>query len=305
MALYGIPESPLQWFKTLRDFIISMGFTQCKNDVCVFTRKNSDGTVDIIIIHVDDNIIITNSKESRDAIKTKFREKFQITESDTAEHILGLQTYKLNGGTYIGMPVYIKKMLEEANLWDEPGEESPMSTTWKRDENAQPLNDDEKSFYISHVMKMVWISTNIRPDISFTANYLAQNMQNPNQQDMKALTRALKYLRSTYDVGLFYKRDKMDKVVLDTNAPIQENFENTEGEETIEELLNVKKTKLIGFSDASFAEEVGYKSRSAYVFLIGGCAVSWFSKKQTMVATSSTEAETYALSEACKELIWM
>jgi hypothetical protein len=61
----------------------------------------------------------------------------------------------------------------------------------------------------------------------------------------------------------------------------------------------------IGFSDASFAEETGRKSRSGYVFMIGGAAVSWFCKKQGPVALSSTEAEYYALSEAVKEAVWI
>ena len=47
------------------------------------------------------------------------------------------------------------------------------------------------------------------------------------------------------------------------------------------------------------------KSTSGYVFQICGGAVSWSSRKQTVVATSSCEAEFIALCEACKEASWL
>ena len=47
------------------------------------------------------------------------------------------------------------------------------------------------------------------------------------------------------------------------------------------------------------------KSRSAYVFMVFGCLVSWFSKKQPTTALSSTEAELIALVESIKEATWL
>jgi hypothetical protein len=44
---------------------------------------------------------------------------------------------------------------------------------------------------------------------------------------------------------------------------------------------------------------------SGFVFMLGGAAVSWSSKKQTSVALSSTEAEYIAAAHATKEVIWL
>jgi hypothetical protein len=54
---------------------------------------------------------------------------------------------------------------------------------------------------------------------------------------------------------------------------------------------------LVGYSDASFGEEPGRKSRSGCIILARGAAVDWLSKKQSMVALSSTEAEYLSLSQ--------
>ena len=42
-----------------------------------------------------------------------------------------------------------------------------------------------------------------------------------------------------------------------------------------------------------------------YVFLAAGGAITWKSKKQTMIALSSTEVEYVALSEAGHKAIWL
>ena len=57
--------------------------------------------------------------------------------------------------------------------------------------------------------------------------------------------------------------------------------------------------------DAAYANTDDYKSTSRYVFLVAGGAITWKSKKQTIIALSSTEAEYVALSEAGREACWL
>ena len=57
--------------------------------------------------------------------------------------------------------------------------------------------------------------------------------------------------------------------------------------------------------DAAYANADDRKSTLGYVFIILGGAVTWKSKKQGVVALSSTEAEYMALSEAACEAIWL
>ena len=47
------------------------------------------------------------------------------------------------------------------------------------------------------------------------------------------------------------------------------------------------------------------KSISGYVFIMNSGPISWRSKKQTVVALSSTEAEYVALAETIKEALWL
>ena len=59
---------------------------------------------------------------------------------------------------------------------------------------------------------------------------------------------------------------------------------------------------LVGYTDSDWAGDKGdRKSQGGYVFQTFGAPISWKSKKQTVVARSTTEAEYLACSEATRE----
>ncbi|GJT98078.1 hypothetical protein Tco_1093596 [Tanacetum coccineum] len=60
------------------------------------------------------------------------------------------------------------------------------------------------------------------------------------------------------------------------------------------------------YSDASWINHVEYSSStSGWVFLLGGGAISWVSKKQTCITGSTMEYEFVALAAAGKEAEWL
>ena len=63
---------------------------------------------------------------------------------------------------------------------------------------------------------------------------------------------------------------------------------------------------LEGYSDASWITSVSdNKSTSGWIFTLGGCAISWASKKQTCISHSTMESEFIALAAAGKEAKWL
>ncbi|KAG8481449.1 hypothetical protein CXB51_026307 [Gossypium anomalum] len=63
---------------------------------------------------------------------------------------------------------------------------------------------------------------------------------------------------------------------------------------------------MLWYVDADFAGDLDRRrSLTGYVFTIEGCAISWKATLQTTVALSTTEAEYMAITEACKEAIWL
>nr|GFA94628.1 retrovirus-related Pol polyprotein from transposon TNT 1-94 [Tanacetum cinerariifolium] len=50
---------------------------------------------------------------------------------------------------------------------------------------------------------------------------------------------------------------------------------------------------------------VDRKSTSGICTFVGCCLTSWFSKKQTALAISTTEAESVSAGKACQQALWM
>lgn len=63
---------------------------------------------------------------------------------------------------------------------------------------------------------------------------------------------------------------------------------------------------LIGYTDSNYAgDPEDRKSVMGYCFYVNGALVSWCSKKQRTVSTSTTEAEYIALGHAARESVWI
>jgi hypothetical protein len=99
-------------------------------------------------------------------------------------------------------------------------------------------------------------------------------MANPSKEHWSGVKRVLRYVKGTMNMGLIYRKSS------DFN--------------------------LHGFSDADWAgDEMTRKSMSGFIFKLGDSTISWGSKKQSVVALSTTEAEYIALSLACQEAVWL
>lgn len=64
--------------------------------------------------------------------------------------------------------------------------------------------------------------------------------------------------------------------------------------------------ELSGYSDADRAEDRETRhSTSAYTYRVGDSPISWELRKQATILLSSAEAEYKALSDSCKEALWL
>ena len=119
----------------------------------------------------------------------------------------------------------------------------------------------------------MYAMTCTRPDIGFAVGKLSRYTSNPSAHHWQAVQRVLKYLKRTMDYSLSY-----------TGYP----------------------SVLEGYTDASWISNTeDNSSTSGWVFLLGGGPLSWASKKQTCITSSTMESEFVALAAAGKEVEWL
>ena len=298
-SLYGLHQAGRDWNHEATRTMVGpeIGLTQSVADPCLFFRNaeekqgdNKKKTLSLVSLYVDDVGAVGSDEKELDRIFETIHKKYPLKEVGEMKHSVGIHVEHFADGIWVGQDIFSESLLRHENAWEINPKPTPMVVGWEHDPSSIRLNKTEESRYRSVVMSLSYLATHSRPDLSFAVNILAQYQNDCRVHDWTAAQHILKYLRGTWDQGLFYTRD---------SNPVTTVFTNSD------EILDDTAWCPEGYADASYAQEPGRKSRSGHVFIMNGAAVCWLSKKQSVVALSSTEAEYYALSEAVKEALWM
>ena len=137
------------------------------------------------------------------------------------------------------------------------------------------------------------------PDLVFSINKLAQYSANPTQKHWKGIKRILRFVKATINAKLTLGNK-------DTTGEIKPTVFGHQQNPT--EVTNPKVTHsmVVGYFDAAYMDNTRDRhSTMGYMFFVAGSSVSWISKKQTVVALSTTEAEYLAGTEPTKEVVWI
>ncbi|GJY57002.1 zinc finger, CCHC-type containing protein [Tanacetum coccineum] len=211
--------------------------------------------------------IMSGNENKVDLTKEFLSSKFSMKDMGEADVILCIRIKHGSNGIAISQSHYIEKVLKKFNYFDCTPVSTPMDTSEKlMPNNGQTVSQLEYSRVIGCLM---YAMTCTKPDIVFVVGKLSRYTSNPGTQHWQAIQRVLKYLKKTIDYRLTY-----------TGYP----------------------SVLEGYTDASWISNTEKNSStSVWVFLLGGGAISWASKKQTCITGSTMEFEFVALAAAGKE----
>lgn len=112
-----------------------------------------------------------------------------------------------------------------------------------------------------------------RPDLSAAINFFSRYQNCQTEALWNGVKRVLRYIKGTLDLGLCFRRNS--------------------------------EQALICYVDANHGSESDRKSTSGFFMKVYGNTVLWATRRQTIVALSSTEAEYVALAMAASELLWL
>ncbi|GJY09449.1 zinc finger, CCHC-type containing protein [Tanacetum coccineum] len=270
-SLYGLKQAPKQWHQKFDDVVLSNGFSLNQADKCVYSKFDASGKGVIICLYVDDMLIFGTDQDQVNKTKEFLSSNFDMKDLGEAEVILGIRIKRGNNGISISQSHYIEKILTKFNFGNCSPVCTPVDPTVKfRPNKGTPVSQLEYSRAIGCLMYAM-IST--RPDIAFAVGKLSRYTSNPSALHWQALGRVFQYLKGTKDYGLTYS-----------------------GYPSVIE----------GYSDASWINNMeDHSSTSGWVFLLGGGAISWASKKQTCITSSTMESEFVALAAAGNEAEWL
>jgi transposase InsO family protein len=279
-SLYGLKQSPRQWYKKFDLFMLNLGFERSEKDACVYHRQ-SGGIFTYLLLYVDDMLIACRDRSQIELLKDKLKSEFEMKDLGAAQKILGMEIVRDRKSRTLRLTqrAYIQKILKRFNLDGAKTSSTPLPKHIKITSEDCPKDDKEKAEmlkvpYASAVGSLMYAMVCTRPDLAHCVGVVSRFLANPGRSHWAAVKTAFRYLKGTETHGLIF------------------GLHND--------------CEIVGFCDSDYAgDRVGWRSTSGYVFTLGGTAVSWRSRLQSIVALSTTEAELVAAVESAKEAVYL
>lgn len=269
-AIYGLKQSSRQWFTTLTDSLLHLGFQFSQADPSLLHLHQCD-THTYILIYVDDILITGNHPNTISILLNSLQQKFQTKIFGSPKVFLGIHIINTTNGLLLSQAHYANQILHKIGMVDCKPASTPLPI--KPQIIPTPNTPFEDPKFYRHIIGSLQYLTITRPDLTFAVNHLSQHMQTPLKSHFQLLKRLLRYLKGTTQLGIPITRNKLH---------------------------------LHAYSDADWAADSSdRRSITGQCFYLGDTIISWQVKKQPTIAKSSTEAEYRALSTAATDVIWL
>jgi hypothetical protein len=289
-AQYGLPFAPKAWHDTIHPWLIQFGFTRSQSDSCLYTYEHGETRMDLLL-YVDD-CCITFDKATSAEIYQKFLKDlsatFKYTGGGAAEHFLGfgISRDRELGQIQLDQHGFVEQMLADYNVKKDVTQLIPAAAGNLLGMNLcpppGPEGDDEREYmrtrkFRAVIGSLLWLSRGSRPDLAWITGMLSRVLHNPGRLHWFAARVALQYVATTRNQKLTYRRSA-NGYILSSSV------------------------------DADFLPAYGnqydnWKSTTGWVCRFAGGAVSWRSRRQDTVATSTPHAECLAAFDCSREVL--
>nr|GEX36145.1 putative ribonuclease H-like domain-containing protein [Tanacetum cinerariifolium] len=270
-ALYGLHQALRAWYETLANYLLENGFQRGKIDQTLFIKKQKG---DILLVHVsvDDIIFGSTNKELCKSFEKLMKDKFQMSSMGELTFFLGLQVKKKEDGIFISQDKYVAEILRKFGLTDGKSVSIPIDT--KKPLLKDPDGDDvDVHIYRSMIGSLMYL-TSSRTDIMFAVYACVRFQVTPKVSHLHAVKRIFRYVKGKPHLGLWYPKD----------SPFN----------------------LVAYSDSDYAgASLDRKSTTGGCQFLGCRLIYWQCKKQTVVATSSSEVEYVVVASYCAQVLWI
>ncbi|GJS05132.1 retrovirus-related pol polyprotein from transposon TNT 1-94 [Tanacetum coccineum] len=236
----------------------------------LFTKKSKSHLI-IVQIYVDDIIFGSTSQNMSDDFAKIMHEEFEMSMMGELKIFLGLQIKQMEDGIFFNQSKYIKEMLKKFGLEDSKPTKTPMSTEIKltKDDEADSV---DSSKYRGMIGSLLYFTAS-RPDIMFNVCLCARFQENPKTTHLEAIKCIFWYIRGTSHLGLWYPKGTRIETIVYADSDHAGNY-------------------------------IDRKSTSGVCTFMGCCLTSWFAKKQTALAISTTKAEYVSTGKTCQQALW-
>ena len=187
---YRLFDASRQWYNTVKQVLLSLGFKMSKADQCLFYCQNNN---ELEAVNVDKFLGAENEQFLKYSISKIHETCADGKQCNTPFRYLGLGLKEGRNNIFLDQTHYIK-LLHTINL---------------EDENLG-IHDTLQST----ISKLIWISGQTRPDIISDNCHLASNLKNSTLADTKHLNKVISHLKQSNISLTFWYLGEISKLKL-------------------------------------------------------------------------------------------
>nr|GEW94271.1 retrotransposon protein, putative, Ty1-copia subclass [Tanacetum cinerariifolium] len=172
--LYGLKQSPRQWYKRFDEYMLSNRFKRSSYDSCVYYRSYAPGEYISLLLYVDDMMIACESKAEIENTKTLLKKEFDMKELGEAKKILGMEIIRDRSRKIlrVSQSGYISKILNNFRIENGKSVKMPLGGHFKLLLKDCPVRDCDvermsKASYANAVGSLMYLMVCTRPDIAY------------------------------------------------------------------------------------------------------------------------------------------
>ncbi|CAJ2648276.1 unnamed protein product [Trifolium pratense] len=173
-SLYGLKQSPRQWYRRFDDFLLKTGFVRSNYDSCVYMMKRNEKVILYLILYVDDILMASSDKHEIQKLKEKLNGEFEMKDLGNAKRILGMDILRdqSKGELFLSQHDYLTKVVERFRMTDSKVVKTPLGHHSKLSIKQCPQSEDERKKmestpYASGVGSIMYGIVCSRPDLSY------------------------------------------------------------------------------------------------------------------------------------------
>ncbi|KAL6324554.1 hypothetical protein AAG906_013366 [Vitis piasezkii] len=209
-SLYGLKQSPRQWYKRFDAFMVSHEFMRNQYDSCVYFKTLHDGSFIYLLLYVDDMLIAAKNRAEINKLKQLLSSEFEMKDLGAAKKILGMEIWRDRdaGLLYVSQQKYIEKLMQVFHMDHSKPVSTPLAQHFKFDHSTLP-SDEEVEYmksvpYSSVVGSLMYAMVCTRPDLAFAVSVVSRFMSNPGKAHWEAVKWIMRYLKGSSSVCLVY-----------------------------------------------------------------------------------------------------
>ena len=169
---------------------------------------------------------------------------------------------------------YLQRVIERFGMTNAKSTTTPLPSGYQPSLNKNDVDPALRSRFQSVIGSLLYLMIGTHPDIAYSVIRLLQFSANPSKEHLDKALYICRYLVGTQQYSLNYDGN--------TNKG------------------------LIAHTDSDWASDsITRRSTTGFFVKLAAASTCWISRSQKTVALSSTEAEYMAMSDCCRQMVWI